>query len=192
MDKTKYLHILIDVYVNIKTDKKLLIIGDFNHHKNYSNFIFRKTENYSNIVIQNRLFNEPELNFILKNCFAFIFHSEVEAISMMLLEAISLKVPVVCSDIPENIAVVGENYKYTFENKNVNDLKRVLEEIDQNGIDFAVVEDLYRKVLNEFNWDKIAKEYERLYMKLYKTKLNKNKKLYASSISRPKSTISKD
>ncbi len=168
IDKTKGLHTLIDAYLNIRTDKKLLIIGDFNHDKNYSKFIFTKIDNNTNIVIQNRLFSKPELYHILKNCFAFIFPSEVEAMSMMLLEAISLKAPVICSNIPENIAIVGEHYRYIFENKATMDLKRILEEIEQNGVDFKVVEDLYQKVLKEYNWNKIAKEYETLYLKLYK------------------------
>ncbi len=169
IDRTKGLHTLIKAFMNIRTNKNLFVIGDFNHDKEYSNEIFNEVNHTKNIIIYKGLFNKEDLYFILKKSFAFVFPSEVEAMSMMLLEAISLKVPVVCSDIPENISVVGEQYPYKFRNKDIYQLRLILEDLEVKGINNDVVENLYQKVLREFNWEFIAREYEKLYKELIET-----------------------
>ncbi len=85
---------------------------------------------------------------------------------MILLEAIACKVPIVCSDIPENIEIVGKDYPYLFHNKDSDDLKLKIEKIlNDTNINY-LVNKLFNKVINEFNWVKITQQYETLYKHL--------------------------
>ena len=67
-----------------------------------------------------------ELNNIIVNSELFVFASSFEAMSMMLIEVVSLKVPMICSDIPENTSIFNDNEMTFFETDNVNDLAEKL------------------------------------------------------------------
>jgi glycosyltransferase involved in cell wall biosynthesis len=172
LDPTKGLHIILDAYSRIKVDIPLLIIGDFNHHKKYSKSILDKIKNDNRIFVYNKLLPKESLFKIIKHSKFFIFPSLIEAMSMMLLEVISLKVPVICSDIKENISIVGPNYKYLFKSNNVQSLiEKINELLSDPDID-TITSSLYENVKEKFDWKKIAFQYQNLYLKLSQSKDN--------------------
>ncbi|HEY5124855.1 MAG TPA: glycosyltransferase family 4 protein [Ignavibacteria bacterium] len=168
LDKTKGLHHLIKAFQVLNLPLKLFVIGDFSHDKNYVLELEKLINNDDNIICYRQLFPKEELNFILKNCRMFVFPSEVEAMSMMLLETIALNVPFVCSDIPENISIVGKDYKYLFENKNSVDLRNVIQLALNDKNILKEIENLYNKVKTRYNWKIISSDYNLLYEKIFK------------------------
>ncbi len=57
-----------------------------------------------------RLDEKPQLLGLLRRARLFVFPSEVEAMSMMLLEAVCQRAPVVASDIPENTSILPPGF----------------------------------------------------------------------------------
>ena len=62
-----------------------------------------------------------------------MFPSEIEAMSMMLLEVISCGVPVLASDIAENVEITGPDYPWLFRNADPANLAEKLARFLRDG-----------------------------------------------------------
>lgn len=99
----------------------------------------------------------------------FIFPSETEGMSVMLLEAASTGVPIVASNIPENLQVFSDKHVLFFQSGSENDLAEKISYALSNphyldGLSIAAQRHLNR----QFLWPGIAKMYTKLYNKLSK------------------------
>ena len=169
LDPTKGLHYLLDAYNNGRIKEKLLIVGDFTHAPiGYLQKIEAQIRNKENIVVIKELLPKEILYEVLRNAKLFVFPSEVEAASILLLEAISCKTPVVCSDIDENKDIVGSDYKYLFKSADSRDLLDKIKLALADSKIKEIAEVLHRECINKFSWKVIAKMYEDLYSKLLK------------------------
>jgi glycosyltransferase involved in cell wall biosynthesis len=147
----KGVEFLIEAYKGIKTDKKLVIVGDGVMEeelkalaKDNPNIIFTGNQSGSN------------LGEFFSNAHLFVQPSESEGLSIALLEAMSYHNPCLVSDIPANFEVVGEK-GFTFRSTDVTDLKSKLEELLASPERLkANSEDMYKKVVQEYDWNKIV------------------------------------
>ncbi len=121
--KLKGLQYLIEAFKKIKTDTKLVIVGD----GEYKRQLEALAGDDKRIVF---LGNQTGLNLerLYSNALIFVQSSETEGLSMSLIEAMSLALPCLTSDISANLDTT-KNVAYSFENKNTNDLKEKLEDI---------------------------------------------------------------
>jgi glycosyltransferase involved in cell wall biosynthesis len=166
LDSTKGLHHLLRAYAHLSdlaAADRLLVVGDFSHDAEYSRRVVEEAASDPRVVLHTELLERDALLEAIHSSSAFVFPSEVEGMSMMLLEAIAAARVVVCSDIPENLAVVGSDYPFLFESGNVACLGAVL----TRALEAPVNGDDIRSALAEttagFRWDAIAAEYGRLY-----------------------------
>lgn len=82
---------------------------------------------------------------------------------MVLLEAASLGVPMICSDIIENKAVMKDLTVY-FESGNANDLKEKMQWAIQHPKEMEILSQKASKMLaTDLSWEKIANQYGNLY-----------------------------
>jgi glycosyltransferase involved in cell wall biosynthesis len=163
LDRTKGLHHLLAAYREMHSDARLLIIGDFSHDRKYSDAITRAVAGDKRVFLHKTLLDRRKLTDVLRSCAVFVFPSEVEAMSMMLLEAIASGAVVVCSDIAANAAVVGSGYPYIFRSGDSESLRAVLEEALSVSHDDAGIQRAREHVASIFCWEKIALAYEALY-----------------------------
>jgi glycosyltransferase involved in cell wall biosynthesis len=104
---------------------------------------------------------------IVEKSHLFVFPSETEGMSIMLLEVVSTQTPVICSDIPENTAVFNEEEVLYFKNKDNKDLQEKIEwalanpDLMQNKAALAL-----ERVKNSYSWSSISKQYEKLYKQI--------------------------
>jgi glycosyltransferase involved in cell wall biosynthesis len=163
LDRTKGLHHLLSAYADVPTEKSLLVVGDFSHDAEYSAAIERGAAADSRIVLHRELLDRQKLFSVLRHCSVFVFPSEFEAMSMMLLEAVACEKLVVCSDIPANIAVVGGDYPFLFRSQDPASLRAVLERALDASASGWDPRPLLERVTSTYRWDVIAADYERLY-----------------------------
>ncbi len=163
LDSTKGLHHLLAAYKEGNFTEKLLVVGDFTHDPGYARKIEQMRGSDSRIILFEKLVPKPVLLELIRNCRLFVFPSEVEAMSMMLLEAISCKKTVVCSDIPENLGIVGLGYKYAFSLSTPSDLLDKLETALMDVHAGLVADQLYYHCEKQFDWHTIAAQYAGLY-----------------------------
>lgn len=159
----KGLHYLIEAYNQIENpQKKLVIVGDSAHTDEYSEQIQKMAEANKNIIFTGVLKGLP-LFELYSNAYLYVIPSEYEGFSIALLEVMSYGTPVLASDIEPNLEALG-GLGFTFENKNVADLREKLTYLLANP---DVVEKskpaLKERVSKEYNWDVITQKMLQLY-----------------------------
>ncbi len=94
----------------------------------------------------------------------FIFPSETEGMSIMLLEVASVGKPIIASDIPENLQVFKEGEVLYFKTKDSRDLAEKIKFAIQNKETMiGIGRKGQEKVYSDYQWDNIAKIYASMY-----------------------------
>ncbi len=166
MDPTKGLHHLLDAYERRGDGLPLLVVGGFaGHNREYSAQLLARCRALPRVVLVPQLLTQPELFELVAGARLFIFPSEIEAMSMMLLEVVSCGVPVLASDIAENVEVVGADYPWLFRNADAAHLAAKLDHFLRAGPGPEIAA-LRERCARDFNWTAIAARYLARYRRL--------------------------
>lgn len=161
----KGIHYLIDAFNNVKTNKKLLIVGDTSDTDEYVELLKQKAANNPNIIFTGFMSGDTLVE-IYSNAYLVVLASDIEGMSLSLLEALSYENAVLCSDIPEN-TLVTEDKAIHFRKSNVEDLTEKLQMLCDNE---AVVNNIKNGVdefiVNKYNWKDVATTTFDLYKKV--------------------------
>ena len=87
----------------------VLVVGDLHHALGYEARL-RKLADGLPVTFLPRLDDKAALMGLLQHCRVFVFPSTVEAMSMMLLEALALGAVGIAGDIPENTSILPLEY----------------------------------------------------------------------------------
>ena len=166
MDPTKGLHHLLDAYDQLRPDLPLLVVGGFEgHNREYSEQLLARCRATEHVVVLPTLLTQPELFELVAGAKLFVFPSEIEAMSMMLLEVISCGVPVLASDIAENVEITGPVYPWLFRNADPAHLAEKLAQFLRAGPGPGIAA-LRERCARDFNWTAIALRYLAWYRRL--------------------------
>ena len=163
----KGVHYLLEAFSKIKTDKKLVIAGGSSHSGDYMTEITQMAKKDSRVVMTHFV-QGRQLEELFSNAYCFVLPSDIEGMAISLLEAMSYGNCCVVSDIPENMEVVKE-HAISFEKGNVEELRKVLEELIAN----PDVVDKYRResqeyICSRYNWEDIADATLKIYQDVRK------------------------
>lgn len=160
---TKGLHTMLEAYKKIDFKGAIFVAGELD---NYPNYIKKIKKLSLGLNVHFLGFVNPLstlLEFVHKSDY-FVFPSETEGMSIMLLEVASTGKPILASNIPENTQVFDENEVLFFEDKNVDDFIEKINWLDKNKNEFNQLgKNAKAKVSSAYTWDKIAFEYMALY-----------------------------
>ncbi len=155
----KGLHVLLKAMKLNQDNRKLKIIGNLSIIPEYANAVKTLAKDL-NVEFIDVISDKKELFRIIRGASLFIFPSLSEAMSMMLLEVASLKVPIIASDIPANKTVFGEDEVLFFKSGDIESLSQVLkstEDADQLDVQ---CEKAFSRVKDEHDWNVIGKVYQ--------------------------------
>lgn len=160
----KGLHYLIEAYELLHTDKKLVIAGGSSNAMEYMEEIRKKASENESILMTDFVQGEI-LGELLSNAYLFVLPSDIEGMSISLLEAMSYGNCCLVSDIKENLEVV-EDKAVSFRKGDVQDLKEKLFALLGNKarVD-ALKENASDFITSKYNWDDVIDETLRLYEK---------------------------
>jgi glycosyltransferase involved in cell wall biosynthesis len=160
--KHKGLQYLIKAFKNVKTDKKLVIVGGSAHTDKFVKELKDLAASDKRIIFTGPQ-SGPIVGELFANAYLFVQPSESEGLSIALLEAMAHGTATLVSDIPENreaIAYTG----YTFRNKNVADLMGKLNGLLRNPEIVREMGEMQRKrVAQEYNWEMITEKIQNVY-----------------------------
>lgn len=163
----KGIHYLIDAYNSIQTDKKLVIAGDTSDTDEYVALLKEKAKGNPNIIFTGFITGDA-LRELYSNAYLVVIASDVEGMSLSLLEALAYENAVLCSDIPEN-TLVTEDKAMHFKKSNVDDLANKLQILCN---DEALVKQIKAGtdefIVGKYNWQDVAKSTYDLYQKVMK------------------------
>ena len=164
VDATKGCHTLLEAYRDLDAKPPLLVVGDLFHATGYEASLLELASGQP-VHFLPRLEDKGVLLGLLWLARLFVFPSTVEAMSMMLLEAVSLGVPTLASDITENLQVLTRDFP-TFKAGDAIALRRRLVEssTDDDARERAVA--ISARIARRHDWDRIAARYESLYRRV--------------------------
>lgn len=164
----KGLHTMIKAYQKINYKGNIFVAGDLNYNPNYIKEI-KELSIGLNVYYLGYVSPLPVLLELVRLCTYFVFPSELEGMSIMLLEVASTGKPIIASDIPENTQVFDDKDVLFFKNKDAADLSEKLTWAETNQSAFESLGlHAKNKVTTTYTWDKITKEYVSLYESLFK------------------------
>ncbi|MCD6460290.1 glycosyltransferase family 4 protein [bacterium] len=165
---------LIEAFKKIKSDKKLVIVGDSIYSKDYVKSLHKTAEDDKRIFFTGNVVGK-ELAELFANAYLFVLPSEIEGLPIVILEALSFGKCVLASDIPENMEVIyppeekGAQYGFSFKSKDVNDLSDKLKLLIYSPQKVTQMAEKAKKYVEQnFNWDIIADQTEKVYYSLLK------------------------
>lgn len=158
----KGVHYLIDAYQQLKTDKKLVIVGEGAYTDDYVRELHAVAAGNPDIIFTGNQSGRA-LAELYSNAYLFVQPSESEGLSIALLESMGYKTACLASDIAANLEALGQT-GFTFINTNVNDLRDKLRFILDNPEKAEIkAAEAYERVKKEFNWEDIARKVLEVY-----------------------------
>ena len=158
----KGVHYLIEAYKGIKTEKKLVIAGGKSHSTEYFNRLIKMSEGEENIIFTDFVGGRP-LEELFSNAYCFVLPSDIEGMSIGLLEAMSYGNCCLVSDIRENAEVVG-NKGELFLHSNADSLKEKLRKLLENpNVVLKYKEEAADYICQKYSWEKVVEETIKLY-----------------------------
>ena len=146
-------------------DYKLVIAGDAKDNEDFKRHLYDLAGNDPRIIfpgfVSGRLLDE-----LFHHATMYVQPSELEGLSIALLEGLGYGIPVLASNIPENIEAVADT-GYYFENKSVDDLAQKLRWILENLEEAdSLAQTAKQRIMEKFSWNRVTDEFEEFYQKL--------------------------
>jgi glycosyltransferase involved in cell wall biosynthesis len=156
----KNCHLLVEAFERIAANVKLVLAGGSNTGDAYSRDL---RQHASDRIVLLDYVSGKQLDALLTNAMLFVLPSDLEGLSLALLEAMGAGICVLASDIPENRELV-EGAGFVFKHGNVADLERMLRILIFSA---SLREDAGRaardRIRDHYQWPPIAAEIERIY-----------------------------
>lgn len=156
-------HLLVEAFEQIKTDAQLVMAGASSYCDDYS----RQLRSHVNerIRILDWVSGET-LDELLTNAMIFVLPSDLEGLSLALLDAMGAGLCVLTSNVPENREVV-DGAGLTFQRGSVKDLSEQLRFLIENpAVRDAAGKAARRRVEDQYQWQKVTEDIEKAYFQL--------------------------
>lgn len=163
-------HLLVDAFEQLETDVKLVMAGASSYCDDYSRQL--RTHASDRIRMLDWVSGE-KLDELLTNAMIFVLPSDLEGLSLALLDAMGAGLCVLTSDVPENREVV-DGAGFTFKRGDAGDLAERLKFLIANpAVREAAGKSAKRRIREQYLWDKIALDIEKVYFDVLGWKLNR-------------------
>jgi len=164
----KGLHLLLKAAHRIDHPIKLIVAGDVDQVPGYRTNIAKLSSGLQ-IEYLGLIKEKSKLLQLIKESKLFVFPSITEAMSMMLLEVVSMKISVIASDIPSNKAIFTNDDVLFFKSDDVEDLTTKLNYALENSFEMRKkAEHAYELIAKHYTWETISHEYSKIYKMLIK------------------------
>jgi glycosyltransferase involved in cell wall biosynthesis len=156
-------HLLVEAYQRLDTDIKLVMAGASSYCDDYARQL--RTHASDRIKILDWVSGDA-LDELLTNAMLFVLPSDLEGLSLALLDAMGAGLCVLTSDVPENREAI-EDAGFTFRRGDIADLSDRLRFLIANpAVREAAGEAAKRRIREQYQWSDIAGEIERVYFEM--------------------------
>ena len=156
-------HLLVEAYEKLDTDVKLVMAGASSYCDDYSREL--QTHAGERIKLLDWVSGEA-LDELLTNAMMFVLPSDLEGLSLALLDAMGAGLCVLSSDVAENREAV-DDAGFTFRRGDAADLADRLRFLIANpAVREAAGQAAKRRIREHYQWPQIAAEIERVYFEM--------------------------
>ena len=161
--KTKGCHTMLEALDKLQFKGKIVVAGDLSHTKEYVGELKAKYK-HLNVIYPGYIGDLPLLLTLIKKARLFIFPSETEGMSIMLLEAASTLILILASDIKENKEVFDNEHLTFFEDQNSSHLAEQIQFIEANQLETKIkAQNALSHIKTKYDWANIANYYDQIY-----------------------------
>jgi glycosyltransferase involved in cell wall biosynthesis len=159
----KRCHLLVEAYEKLDTDVKLVMAGASSYCEDYSRQLRAHASERIKIL---DWVSGAALDELLTNAMIFVLPSDLEGLSLALLDAMGAGLCVLTSDVAENREAI-DDAGFTFRRGDVADLADRLRFLIANpAVREAVGQAAKRRIREHYQWPNIATEIERVYFEM--------------------------
>ena len=162
----KNCHLLIDAFEKLDTPVKLVFGGGSSHTDDY---VARLHQRQSERIKFLNWLSGDALEEVLTNASVFVLPSDIEGLSLALLDAMGGGVCVLASDVPENMEAMGGD-GFAFKHGDVYDLQRMLALLLSNPV---ARENAGRRaqerIRQQYLWETVVTEMQSVYSSLFES-----------------------
>jgi glycosyltransferase involved in cell wall biosynthesis len=152
--------LLIRAYEQLRTQVKLVLAGGSSHSDEYTRRIRAHQSDHIRIL---DWVSGPDLEALLTNAMIFVLPSDLEGLSLALLEAMGAGLCALTSDIAENRELV-EGAGFTFRSRDVEDLTRMLGLLIRNPeVRARAGREAQERIRRSYLWPTVVEQIEREY-----------------------------
>jgi glycosyltransferase involved in cell wall biosynthesis len=161
-------HLLVEAFEELKTDVKLVMAGASSYCDDYSR---RLRSHASESIKMLDWVSGEDLDELLTNAMIFVLPSDLEGLSLALLDAMGAGLCVLGSDVPENREAISDA-GFTFRRGDAVDLADRLRFLIANpAVRAAAGQAAKRRVREHYQWPQIAAEIAQVYCEMMEWKL---------------------
>jgi glycosyltransferase involved in cell wall biosynthesis len=154
-------HLLVEAFEHIETDAKLVMAGASSYCDQYSRELRTHASDQIRML---EWVSGGTLDELLTNAMIFVLPSDMEGLSLALLDAMGAGLCVLTSDVPENREVV-DGAGFTFHRGNAADLADRLRFLIANpAVREAAGRTARKRIEDRYQWQKIADDIESAYL----------------------------
>jgi glycosyltransferase involved in cell wall biosynthesis len=163
--------ILLNAFRRVPTDLRLVIVGDSSNTDEYTAMLRQLGSRDERVLFAGFQYGET-LAALLGHAALFVQPSCLEGLPITLLEAAAYRRPVVASDIPPHVEVLGDSapgrmlFQCQREESLVDALERSLKDPD-TALEGAA--ELHDDVVQRYNWDRATDMLEETYLRAMAT-----------------------
>ncbi len=160
--------LLLEAFRSLPTDQRLVIAGGSSFTDDYVRSLRARADADTRVLMPGYVYGEL-LEELYANASAFVLPSSLEGLPLTLLEAAAHGTPVVVSDIPPHLEVVGGDGPghRVFRAGDPADLRRALTRVlDAWPEERRGAQELRRRVLDAYRWDAAIEATESIYRSL--------------------------
>lgn len=164
--RIKGLHLLLEAAQKLELKIKIIVAGDLDQVESYKQEISGLQKGL-NVEFAGLIRDKKKLESLIREASFFVFPSLTEAMSMMLLEVVSAKTPVIASDIEPNRAVFNEDEALFFKSGDSADLaEKIAYALKHHEVMTDRARKAYGKLESGYTWDRISEQYSTIYKSL--------------------------
>jgi glycosyltransferase involved in cell wall biosynthesis len=162
----KGLHLLLKAVSILNMSIKIKIAGDLDQVDVYKSEILMLSKEL-NVEFLGLIKKRYELYKLIGEANLFVFPSLTEAMSIMLLEVVSMKTPVIASDIQSNKVIFSDDELLYFKNNDANDLAEKIEYAIGHRDEMELMAfKAYEKIKYYYTWNAVGQQYKVIYNNL--------------------------
>lgn len=156
----KGLHYLLQAFTQVKTDKKMVLVGGSPNPSEYEKQLLGMADD--RVIFPGFMYGD-DVNVLMKNAHAYIQPSDIEGLSPVILTIMGIGTPLICSDIKENIYAVQDT-ALAFAKSDVGSLKEKIEYSLAHPAEIKkLAERAKERALTHFSWEKVTDQHLNLF-----------------------------
>lgn len=163
MEPENNAHRVVEAYENVKTDKKLVMVGDAPYSSEYIKNL--QSTKDKRIIFTGYVFGQGYQE-LQSNAYFYVQATEVGGTHPALLEGMGYGNCILANDVPEHREVLGETGIYfdTFNNGDLTDKMQILLDKQEKVIEYRKA--VKQRVAARYSWDRITDQYEELFKRV--------------------------